>query len=88
MLAVRFFSPKIRGLYIDKEPSNDSVAGVRSETKFTSAIAAVKFTAGQVTQNTKWPIVRISFLKRIEDKVHCMIIHLSSIKNDYNIKAF
>ena len=48
--AVRFF-PKNRGLCIDKESSNDSVAVV------TSDIAGAKFTAGQVTQNTKWPAV-------------------------------
>ena len=45
----------------------------------------MKLTAGQVIENAKWPAVRISFLKGIEDKVYCMIIHFSSIKNDCKI---
>ena len=69
------FFPEYRGLCIDKEPSSDSLVGVRSENRFTdlyllaSGIAVVKLTAGQVTQNTiKWPAVQILFLKRIEAK--------------------
>ena len=56
MPALRFF-PKSRGLCIDKEPSNDSVAGVRSENRFINLVyvwhrwTGVKLTAGQVTQN-------------------------------------
>ena len=33
-----------------------------------SGISVVKFTAGQVIPNTKWPAVQISFLKRIKSK--------------------
>ena len=62
-----FFSLKIEGLCIDKEPSSDSVVGIGSENRFidlASGIAVVKFTAGQVAPNTKWPAVQIFFLKR------------------------
>ena len=77
------FFPENGGWCIDKERSRESLVGVGSENRFIAfGIAVVKLTAGQVTQNTKWPAVQISFLKRIGAKVYCIIIHCSLVKND------
>ena len=64
------FSPKNRGfVYRYAEPSCDSVFVVRSKNLVSVwHRAVVKFNAGQVSPNTKWPAVQISFLKRIKGK--------------------